>query len=104
MSHIVGTPPDITALLELSDERDTWLRWGLGMWRNGFYEGRAEGIAEGRALEVAEQDEAHRAMAARILRHEPFTELERRRWGPGGREHFGDPRPGDFPGGKGKAA
>lgn len=24
--------------------------------------------------------------------------LEESRWGPGGREHFGDPRPGDFPG------
>ena len=27
-----------------------------------------------------------------------FAELEERRWGPGGREHFADPRPGDFPG------
>lgn len=27
-----------------------------------------------------------------------WAELERRRWGPGGRLHFGDPRPGDFPG------
>jgi hypothetical protein len=26
------------------------------------------------------------------------AELERRRWGPGGREHFGDLRPGDYPG------
>ena len=26
------------------------------------------------------------------------AELEARRWGPGGRAHFGDPRPGDFPG------
>jgi len=26
------------------------------------------------------------------------TELEERRWGPGGRAHFADPRPGDFPG------
>ncbi len=26
------------------------------------------------------------------------AELEGRRWGPGGREHFADPRPGDFPG------
>ena len=28
------------------------------------------------------------------------AELEARRWGPGGREHFADPRPGDFPGRK----
>ena len=26
------------------------------------------------------------------------AELEERRWGPGGREHFGDPRPGDYRG------
>src|SRR5947209_413938 len=26
------------------------------------------------------------------------AELEQRRWGPGGRAHFADPRPGDFPG------
>jgi hypothetical protein len=26
------------------------------------------------------------------------AEIEERRWGPGGRAHFGDPRPGDYPG------
>ena len=26
------------------------------------------------------------------------AQLEAARWGPGGREHFADPRPGDFPG------
>jgi hypothetical protein len=25
------------------------------------------------------------------------AEIEAARWGPGGREHFADPRPGDFP-------
>ena len=70
------------------------MRWGLSMWRNGFRQGRAQGIEEGRALEIAEQEALHRAMAARILHGVPFAELERRRWGPGGREHFGDPRPG----------
>ena len=28
----------------------------------------------------------------------PHAELEEKRWGPGGREAFGRPRPGDFPG------
>jgi hypothetical protein len=27
-----------------------------------------------------------------------IEEIEARRWGPGGRAHFADPRPGDFPG------
>ena len=31
------------------------------------------------------------------------TVLEERRWGPAGREHFADPRPGDFPGVKKEA-
>jgi hypothetical protein len=26
------------------------------------------------------------------------VEMEGRRWGPGGRTHFADPRPGDYPG------
>ena len=29
-----------------------------------------------------------------------LAEAEARRWGPGGRAHFADPRPGDFPGRK----
>ena len=36
--------------------------------------------------------------AAAAVRGPDFAELEERRWGPGGRAHFADPRPGDFPG------
>jgi hypothetical protein len=43
------------------------------------------------------------AIGGRIMPAQP-TELEIRRWGPGGREHFGDPRPGDFQGRGGEAA
>lgn len=38
----------------------------------------------------------HMSTITRMLSH---AELEERRWGPGGREHFGDPRPGDYMGG-----
>ena len=39
------------------------------------------------------------AEAARQVTHGvSHAELEQRRWGPGGRAHFADPRPGDFPG------
>ncbi len=42
------------------------------------------------AIEEAERIEAE-------TRYPPaLAELETRRWGPGGRAHFGDPRPGDF--------
>ena len=33
-----------------------------------------------------------------VVRGPDLAELEERRWGPGGREHFADARPGDFPG------
>jgi hypothetical protein len=48
----------------------------------------------------AEADMAERwAQIARPAAHaKSQTELEERRWGPGGRAHFADPRPGDFPG------
>ena len=48
----------------------------------------------------AEADMAERwAQIARPAAHAMSqTELEERRWGPGGRAHFADPRPGDFPG------
>ena len=36
---------------------------------------------------------------ARAAVHGPsHADLELKRWGPGGREHFADPRPGDYPG------
>jgi hypothetical protein len=39
-----------------------------------------------------------REAARRAARHPSYAELEGRRWGPGGREHFADPKPGDYPG------
>jgi hypothetical protein len=51
----------------------------------------------------AEADMAERwaRAAAPVVRGQPYAELEERRWGPGGREHFADARPGDF---RGRAA
>ena len=37
-------------------------------------------------------------IARAAVRGPSHAELEERRWGPGGRAHFADPRPGDFPG------
>ncbi len=48
----------------------------------------------------AEADMAERwaRIAAPVGRGVGHAELEERRWGPGGRARFADPRPGDFPG------
>ena len=37
-------------------------------------------------------------IARAAVRGPSHAELEEKRWGPGGREHFADPRPGDYPG------
>ena len=57
------------------------------------------GRCTGRATQPAEADMAERwaRAAAAVSRGRSFAELEERRWGPGGREHFADARPGDFP-------
>ena len=38
------------------------------------------------------------AQVAAAVRGPDLAELEERRWGPGGRAHFADARPGDYPG------
>jgi hypothetical protein len=83
-------------LIEASDhaaELEVRRRWYRDGWGSGF----AAGLAEGRRREAAERDADWRAIASPVARGGPaHAELELRRWGPGGRAHFGDPRDGDF--------
>lgn len=79
-------------IIAVSGERDQWTGRLLDAERAAYRLGLAEGYRLG--LEVAW---GIRKADALVL--DPNTpaldELELRRWGPGGREHFGDPRPGD---------
>jgi hypothetical protein len=52
-------------------------------YERGQVDGYLRAVADFKAFQHAEVADA---------------ELEARRWGPGGRAHFADPRPGDFPG------
>ena len=58
----------------------------------------------GRAMYEAGRRDAEAEMAAQWsrvtapVRGPDLDEIAARRWGPGGRAHFGDPRPGDYPG------
>ena len=55
--------------------------------------------AAGYAAAEADMDARWNRIARAAVRGPSNAELEEKRWGPGGREHFADPRPGDFPGG-----
>ena len=81
-------------IIRISDERDQWIRFAWELWHDGH-----------RAAEFAHADDYARGLVdgayCRKRAQQDLVEyarLERLRWGDAGREHFGDPRPGDFPG------
>ena len=82
-----------------ADDAGQWRALADG-YRAGLEHGYATGYADAEADMARRWDEIARPVAS----GPPFAELEERRWGPEGREHFGDPRPGDFPGRGVKAA
>ena len=66
--------------------------------REAYEAGHVDGYRAGYRQADADQA-AWWNQAARACTGGPsHAELEERRWGPGGRAHFADPRPGDFPG------
>jgi hypothetical protein len=75
------------AYLALSDALDAAEKLAHAMWRDGYLAALAD-LAD--------------LIGGRVFPPSP-SPLEEARWGEGGREHFGDPRPGDFPG-RGEAA
>jgi hypothetical protein len=93
----------IGGLLELSDVLDGQLRLRLAAYREGYQVGHEDGYRAGRQDMADELADAWNRIAAEPLRRPTHAELEKRRWGPGGRARFGDPRPGDYQGRKGAA-
>jgi len=64
------------------------------MYQAGQRAGFQAGYRQANTDEAAQWAKVTRSVARGIS----HAELEQRRWGPGGRAHFADPRPGDFPG------
>ena len=83
---------EVAELLVLSAERDAWLRRVLRTERAAYGRGHAAGYELGFVDGILSHKRAQHD-AYRLL------QLEVARWGPGGREHFGDARPGDYQGG-----
>lgn len=89
------TPQEAIEAAELA-EAET--RYRLQLAREMYQAGQRAGFEAG--YRQADADMAARwAQIARPVAHGiSHAELEQRRWGPGDRTHFADPRPGDFPG------
>ena len=91
----------VGAAIEEAERIEAETRYRLALSRESFQAGLALGAARAREAVWQEQAAAHRALAADlmpVLMSADHAELEQRRWGPGGRTHFADPRPGDFQG------
>ena len=93
-------------LLGLSAERDLWLRRVYGTWREGHAAGRdsmADAVTtafiDGLLRRKGIEHDHIRALTGGTDRVDLWQDQQRRTWGPGGREHFADPRPGEYMGG-----
>ena len=73
-------------LLGLSDERDLWLRRVYGTWRDGWRAGFEAGDAAGTRRTQREWHVTAIGLPLLVL-GPAWAELERRRYGPGGRAH-----------------
>ena len=80
------TPDEVFAR---ADEITAETRYPIQLAR----EERQAGFEAGRRSAFEEMARAWADAAKAVTRP-----VDQRRWGPGGRAHFADPRPGDFPG------
>jgi hypothetical protein len=65
--------------------------------RQMYGAGCRDGYEAGRRDAEADMARFWAEAARQVTRGVSHAELEQRRWGPGGRAHFADPRSGDFP-------
>jgi hypothetical protein len=81
--------------IEAASNVEAEVRYRLQFAREMYEAGRQAGYRQAQAEEEARWRNAPKT---RVPDGPAYAELEERRWGPGGREHFADTRPGDFPG------
>jgi hypothetical protein len=89
------TPRDAIEAAELA-EAETAYRHQLA--REMYQAGQRAGFQAGYQQASADMAARWAQIARPVVHGISHAELEERRWGPSGRAHFADPRPGDFPG------
>ena len=87
------TPREAIEAAEVAETETAYrIQLGREMYEAGHADGYQAGYRQAEAEQAARWNQAARPAGPR------HAELEERRWGPGGRARFADPRPGDFPG------
>jgi hypothetical protein len=82
------TPAEAIAAAELAEAES---RYRNQLAREMYQAGRRDAEARGYVRAIADVKAVQHGLVL-------DAELEARRYGPGGRAHFADPRPGDYPG------
>ena len=91
----------MTREIALSDERDVWSQRCLDWWSDGYRAGWAARDEVGGGVTVVDYNAADLARMQGEWADQAraaYAKLDAKRYPPDGREHFADPRPGDFPG------
>jgi hypothetical protein len=94
-------PDPVAAAIAEAGHAEAETRYRLQLAREMYQAGHEDGYAAGWRDADADMEARWAETARRVVqitRGPTHAELEERRWGPGGRAHFADPRPGDFPG------
>lgn len=98
------TPADAIRAAELVEAETAYrLQLARESYQAGLQDGYKAGYEAGARQREADHDAWWRASGRHIAERPTQAELEERRWGPGGRAHYGDPRPGDYPGRRAQA-
>jgi hypothetical protein len=84
--------------IEAAEAIEAETRYRNQLARSMYEAGHADGYRAGYRQADADQAARWNQAARAGLCGPSHAELEERRWGPGGRARFADPRPGDFPG------
>ena len=106
MSTVSGEPSlihyEAPSLLDLSDERDLWVRLASDFARSAYLRGYQAGGAAGYRAGYERAVTQWKITAAGMthLGGPTFAEQDRRRYPPGGRESWIIPRPGEADGGQ----
>jgi hypothetical protein len=89
--------------LDLSNERDVWMARLAAAEKAGYERGFENGLERGRREYFAEREsdwEALKFFRLNALFKQPdYVEMEKYRYGPGGKLMAGEPRDGDYTGG-----